>query len=54
MNAGTQVARCEEFFCRKILSQRINALHEMERAYGEQSLHRDDMHYSREQKNGRD
>jgi hypothetical protein len=24
LNAGTQVTRCEEFFCRKILSQRIS------------------------------
>jgi hypothetical protein len=24
LNAGTQVAHCEKFFCRKILSQRIS------------------------------
>jgi hypothetical protein len=24
LNAGTQVARCEEFFCQRILSLRIN------------------------------
>jgi hypothetical protein len=24
LNAGTQVAHCEQFFCRRILSQRIN------------------------------
>jgi hypothetical protein len=34
LNGGTQDARCEEFFCRRILSQRINTRHEMEHARG--------------------
>ncbi|MET4068592.1 hypothetical protein ABID58_003390 [Bradyrhizobium sp. S3.2.6] len=34
LNAGTQVARCEEFFCRSILSQRINTRHEVEHTHG--------------------
>ncbi|WP_426425874.1 hypothetical protein [Bradyrhizobium genosp. A] len=32
LNGDTHVARCEEFFCRRILSQRTNTRHEMEHA----------------------
>ncbi|QQO31360.1 hypothetical protein JJC00_22230 [Bradyrhizobium diazoefficiens] len=41
LNGGTHVARDEEFFRRRILSQRVNTRHEMERAKCESSLHLD-------------